>query len=174
MFTCYFVLCHWTTDGRIIVDQPVDQLLTTQSDYFAIDSNTWLTDEERAALRVQQEAVERAAEARRGRIVVTFDLLGRQVVVADRDEGAPPQGLQEGPAGQSSLFVPSAARMDGSHGSSGQARDAVVDGQFDVSTAEGEALLEGPMRAVINPAAHVVPTFTAPSAAQLARVTVPR
>lgn len=60
-------------------------VIDDQSDYFAIDSNAWLTDEERAELKRREAAVEAAAEAAKKRITVTVDLLGRRVIM---DNGA--------------------------------------------------------------------------------------
>ena len=102
--------------------------------------------------------------------MVTFDLLGRQVVVAGGDEGASGGVV----AGQGSLFVPSAS-MPGVDGTSGEGPASVgIEGQQAAGGLGEGPLLEGPLRAVVNPTAHVAPTFTTPSAAQLARVAVPR
>lgn len=117
--------------------------------------------------------MERAAEAQRGRIVVTFDLLGRQVLVtgeaAQDAHGQGSQGPQQGPL-QGSLFVPSGVTEQGHAGPSGQDGGSVEHGGVEVSPEAAE----GPLRAVCNPAAHVVPTFATPSTAQRARVAVPR
>lgn len=61
------------------------KVIDDQSDYFEIDSNTWLTDEERADLRRQQQKAEAAEEQRRNKMVVTLDLLGRRVLM-DEDK----------------------------------------------------------------------------------------
>lgn len=58
-------------------------VIDDQSDYFAIDSNAWLSDSEKMELKRQQHEAEAAAEERRKRIVVTVDLLGRRVVMSD-------------------------------------------------------------------------------------------
>lgn len=57
------------------------QVIDDQSDYFEIDTNAWLTDEERAQLRQRQRELEEAEESRRRRVVVSIDLLGRQVIM---------------------------------------------------------------------------------------------
>jgi hypothetical protein len=56
-------------------------VIDDQSDYFAIDSNAWLSDEERAELKRRQAEAEAAAEAAKKRMTVTVDLLGRRVVM---------------------------------------------------------------------------------------------
>lgn len=56
-------------------------IIDDQSDFFEIDGNVWLSQEEKAVLRDR----EREAEERRNdkRLYVTFDLLGRKIVSAD-------------------------------------------------------------------------------------------
>jgi hypothetical protein len=56
-------------------------VIDDQSDYFAIDSNAWLSDEERAELKRRQAEEDAAAEAVKKRMTVTVDLLGRRVVM---------------------------------------------------------------------------------------------
>ncbi len=59
---------------------PHSAVLDDQSDYFEIDANAWLTDEERAGLRqrrILEEEAEAAVRSRRG--TITIDLLGRKV-----------------------------------------------------------------------------------------------
>ncbi|KAL3691554.1 hypothetical protein R1sor_005205 [Riccia sorocarpa] len=72
-------------------------VIDDQSEYFNIDGNTWLTDQEKAMLKKRQEEEERIAEERRKRVVVTIDLLGRKVVMADQGNA------QENAEGQSIL-----------------------------------------------------------------------
>ena len=60
-------------------------VIDDQSDYFAIDSNAWLSDEERAELKRRQAEAEAAAEASKKRMTVTVDLLGRRVVMDNQD-----------------------------------------------------------------------------------------
>jgi hypothetical protein len=61
-------------------------VIDDQSDYFAIDSNAWLSDEERTELKRRQAEAEAAAEAAKKRMTVTVDLLGRRVVMDGSDE----------------------------------------------------------------------------------------
>jgi len=61
-------------------------VIDDQSDYFAIDSNAWLSDEERAELKRRQAEDEAAAEAAKKRMTVTVDLLGRRVVMEDSNQ----------------------------------------------------------------------------------------
>jgi len=56
-------------------------VIDDQSDYFEIDSNTWLTDEEKADLHRQKAKLEASEEQRRRKIMVTLDLLGRRVIM---------------------------------------------------------------------------------------------
>jgi hypothetical protein len=61
-------------------------VIDDQSDYFAIDSNAWLSDEERAELKRRQAEAEAAADAAKKRMTVTVDLLGRRVVMDNGGE----------------------------------------------------------------------------------------
>lgn len=63
-------------------------VIDDQSDYFEIDSNTWLTDEEKADLHRQNAKLEASEEQRRNKIIVTLDLLGRRVIM---DQGEIPK-----------------------------------------------------------------------------------
>ncbi|KAJ9511486.1 hypothetical protein QJQ45_029846, partial [Haematococcus lacustris] len=80
-------------------------VIDDQSDYFEVDTNAWLTDQERHELRQRRQVqilprsthhtspnpacasswrIEMEAEAaRRSRVAITLDLLGRRVLVAD-------------------------------------------------------------------------------------------
>ncbi len=65
-------------------------VIDDQSDYFEVDSNAWLTDEEKQRLRERQRLEQAADQARRGaaRLALTLDLLGRRVLVADPVQAA--------------------------------------------------------------------------------------
>ncbi|PRW59891.1 activating signal cointegrator 1 isoform A [Chlorella sorokiniana] len=63
-------------------------VLDDQSDFFEIDANAWLTDEERAVLKQRERELAEAEEARRRRVMVTFDLLGRKVIVDGSADGS--------------------------------------------------------------------------------------
>ncbi|GIL84063.1 hypothetical protein Vretifemale_12782 [Volvox reticuliferus] len=56
-------------------------VIDDQSDFFEIDTNSWLTDQERAELRQRRQMEKEAEEARRRRLTVTIDLIGRKVVL---------------------------------------------------------------------------------------------
>jgi hypothetical protein len=59
-------------------------VLDDQEDHYAfldIDANPWLTDEERTVLKQREREAQEAEEARRRRVVVSFDLLGRKVLL---------------------------------------------------------------------------------------------
>eukprot|EP00850_Spirogloea_muscicola_P002859 SM000011S19037 [mRNA] locus=s11:558565:560590:+ [translate_table: standard] len=62
------------------------EVIDDQSDYFQIDSNAWLSEEEKLQLQKRQEDMERTEEERKRRVVVTFDLLGRKVVMAESEQ----------------------------------------------------------------------------------------
>lgn len=56
-------------------------VIDDQSDYYEIDGNSWLSKEEKEMLKKKQEEMEEAERAKRNRVVVTFDLVGRKVLV---------------------------------------------------------------------------------------------
>ncbi|RDY12225.1 Activating signal cointegrator 1 [Mucuna pruriens] len=60
-------------------------VIDDQSDYYEIDGNSWLSKEEKELLKKKQEQMEEAERAKRNRVVVTFDLVGRKVLV-NQDE----------------------------------------------------------------------------------------
>ncbi|ESW27310.1 hypothetical protein PHAVU_003G190700 [Phaseolus vulgaris] len=60
-------------------------VIDDQSDYYEIDGNSWLSKEEKELLKKKQEEMEEAERAKRNRVVVTFDLVGRKVLV-NKDE----------------------------------------------------------------------------------------
>lgn len=61
-------------------------VIDDQSDFFEIDSNVWLSEEERSQFKEQQLLEEARAEENRRKIVVTVDLMGRQVLMARQSE----------------------------------------------------------------------------------------
>ncbi|XP_039124832.1 activating signal cointegrator 1 [Dioscorea cayenensis subsp. rotundata] len=60
-------------------------VIDDQSDYYEIEGNSWLSAEEKDLLMKKQKEIEEANEAQRKKVIVTFDLLGRKVLV-NRDE----------------------------------------------------------------------------------------
>ncbi|KAF2315963.1 hypothetical protein GH714_040758 [Hevea brasiliensis] len=60
-------------------------VIDDQSDYYEIEGNSWLSKEEKELLRKKQQAIEEAETAKRNKVVVTFDLVGRKVLV-NQDE----------------------------------------------------------------------------------------
>ncbi|DBB04417.1 TPA: hypothetical protein ACH3X1_012899 [Trebouxia sp. C0004] len=62
------------------------QVIDDQSDYFEIDSNTWLSDQERNELKARARDEAAAQEARKNKVTITVDLLGRQVLMSDSPE----------------------------------------------------------------------------------------
>ncbi|PKA50718.1 hypothetical protein AXF42_Ash017597 [Apostasia shenzhenica] len=61
------------------------KVIDDQSDYYEIEGNSWLSEGEKELLKKKQEEIEEAEEARRRKVIVTFDLVGRKVVL-NRDE----------------------------------------------------------------------------------------
>ncbi|GAV57831.1 zf-C2HC5 domain-containing protein [Cephalotus follicularis] len=60
-------------------------VIDDQSDYYEIEGNSWLSMEEKELLRKKKEEIEEAEEAQRNKVVVTFDLVGRKVLL-NQDE----------------------------------------------------------------------------------------
>ncbi|CAK8563170.1 unnamed protein product [Lathyrus sativus] len=60
-------------------------VIDDQSDYYELDGNTWLSKEEKELLKKKQEEIEEAEQAKRNKVVVTFDLVGRKVLL-NQDE----------------------------------------------------------------------------------------
>ncbi|KAF5734692.1 activating signal cointegrator 1 [Tripterygium wilfordii] len=56
-------------------------VIDDQSDYYEIEGNGWLSPEERELLKKKREEIEEAARAKRSKVVVTFDLFGRKVLL---------------------------------------------------------------------------------------------
>lgn len=56
-------------------------VIDDQSDYYELDGNTWLSKEEKELLKKKQEEMEEAERAKRNKVVVTFDLVGRKVLL---------------------------------------------------------------------------------------------
>ncbi|TVU09521.1 hypothetical protein EJB05_43001 [Eragrostis curvula] len=52
-----------------------------QSDYYEMDGNSWLSSKEKSNLKKQQEEAQEAAEKEKGKVIVTFDLVGRKVIL---------------------------------------------------------------------------------------------
>lgn len=73
-------------------------VIDDQSDYYEIEGNSWLSKEEKELLRKKKEEIEEAERAKRNRVVMTFDLVGRKVLL-NKDEAAELQkGILSRPA----------------------------------------------------------------------------
>ncbi|GLJ50084.1 hypothetical protein SUGI_1065250 [Cryptomeria japonica] len=59
-------------------------VIDDQSDYYEYEGNTWISEEEKKLLQKKQEEIEEAKQANRNKVVVTFDLVGRKVVMTDQ------------------------------------------------------------------------------------------
>ncbi|XP_048137118.1 activating signal cointegrator 1 isoform X3 [Rhodamnia argentea] len=55
-------------------------VIDDQSDYYEIEGNSWLSKEEKELLIKKKEEIEEAERAKRSRVVMTFDLVGRKVL----------------------------------------------------------------------------------------------
>ncbi|ERN11349.1 activating signal cointegrator 1 isoform X2 [Amborella trichopoda] len=60
-------------------------VIDDQSDYYEIEGNSWLSAEDKALLQKKQRETEDAERARRNKLVVTFDLVGRKVVMNENE-----------------------------------------------------------------------------------------
>ncbi|XP_030937162.1 activating signal cointegrator 1 [Quercus lobata] len=60
-------------------------VIDDQSDYYEIEGNSWLSKEEKELLKKKQEEIEEAERAKRNKVVVTFDLVGRKVLLNEDD-----------------------------------------------------------------------------------------
>ncbi|XP_062168426.1 uncharacterized protein LOC133874584 [Alnus glutinosa] len=60
-------------------------VIDDQSDYYEIEGNSWLSMEEKELLRKKREDIEEAEQAKRNKVVVTFDLVGRKVLLNEDD-----------------------------------------------------------------------------------------
>jgi len=65
------------TERTVVIDD--------QSDYYDVEGNAWISEEEKQLLRKKQEEIEEADRARRNKLVVTFDLVGRKVVMTEQE-----------------------------------------------------------------------------------------
>ncbi|CAN4086347.1 unnamed protein product [Withania somnifera] len=60
-------------------------VIDDQSDYYEIEGNSWLSKEEKELLRKKKEEIEEAERAKRNRVVIAFDLVGRKVLLNKDD-----------------------------------------------------------------------------------------
>ncbi|KAM3257774.1 hypothetical protein ACQJBY_049844 [Aegilops geniculata] len=58
-----------------------------QSDYFEMEGNSWLSSKEKTNLKKVHDEAQDAAEKQKGKVTVTFDLVGRKVIL-NNDEAA--------------------------------------------------------------------------------------
>ncbi|KAK1427198.1 hypothetical protein QVD17_15881 [Tagetes erecta] len=62
-------------------------VIDDQSDYYEMEGNTWLSMEEKELLRKKREEIEEAERANRSKVVISFDLVGRKVLL-NEDEAS--------------------------------------------------------------------------------------
>uniref|UniRef100_A0A453KYE9 Zinc finger C2HC5-type domain-containing protein n=1 Tax=Aegilops tauschii subsp. strangulata TaxID=200361 RepID=A0A453KYE9_AEGTS len=58
-----------------------------QSDYFEMEGNSWLSSKEKTNLKKVHDEAQDAAEKQKGKVTVTFDLVGRKVIL-NKDDAA--------------------------------------------------------------------------------------
>ncbi|KAK8921422.1 hypothetical protein KSP39_PZI020279 [Platanthera zijinensis] len=63
------------------------KVIDDQSDYYGFEGNSWISGQEKELLKKKQEEIEEAEKAQKGKVIVTFDLVGRKVVL-NREEAA--------------------------------------------------------------------------------------
>ncbi|XP_076922711.1 uncharacterized protein LOC143584574, partial [Bidens hawaiensis] len=56
-------------------------VIDDQSDYYEMEGNTWLSMEEKELLRKKKEEIEEVERANRNKVVISFDLVGRKVLL---------------------------------------------------------------------------------------------
>ncbi|CAI5512551.1 unnamed protein product [Closterium sp. Naga37s-1] len=111
-------------------------VIDDQSDYFKSngadgDGDAWLTNEEKEILRRREEEREREEEERRRRVVVTLDLIGRRVLVADTPGadvaggGADAAGSAGAKSGQEGSEKQRKGASEGANGKPGGGRTGV-------------------------------------------------
>ncbi|KAK6148536.1 hypothetical protein DH2020_019448 [Rehmannia glutinosa] len=60
-------------------------VIDDQSDYYEIEANSWLSIEEKELLKKKREELEEAERAQRSKVVISFDLLGRKVLLNENE-----------------------------------------------------------------------------------------
>lgn len=61
------------------------QVIDDECDYYATDSNQWLSSEDRDKLRTREEELRQSRHGSRRDRKITFDFAGRRVIDADDD-----------------------------------------------------------------------------------------
>ncbi|KAL8123547.1 hypothetical protein AgCh_011500 [Apium graveolens] len=56
-------------------------VIDDQSDYYNVEGSTWISPEEKELLRKKQEEIEVDERAKRSKVVMSFDLVGRKVLM---------------------------------------------------------------------------------------------
>ncbi|KAK2973542.1 hypothetical protein RJ640_010597 [Escallonia rubra] len=62
-------------------------VIDDQSDYYNIEGNSWLSTEEKELLMKKKEEIEEAERAKRSKVIMSFDLVGRKVLM-NEDEAS--------------------------------------------------------------------------------------
>ncbi|DBA78040.1 TPA: hypothetical protein ACH3X2_008016 [Trebouxia sp. C0005] len=94
------------------------KVIDDQSDYFEIDSNTWLSDQERNELKARARDEAAAQEARKNKVTITVDLLGRQVLMSDSPEARQLEASQSATPSTASSAQQSASELPSTSSSS--------------------------------------------------------
>ncbi|KAI3877847.1 hypothetical protein MKW92_047092 [Papaver armeniacum] len=74
-------------------------VIDDQSDYYEIEGNSWLSKEEKGLLMKKRQDIEEADKARRNKVVMTFDLVGRKVLMSkgENEETEPENSILRRP-----------------------------------------------------------------------------
>ena len=78
-------------------------VIDDQSDFFEIDSNIWLSQEEKAFLKQKEEEMEAERRSERDKVYVTFDLLGRKVTTSRGKPESQEAGQVEAPGAEAAI-----------------------------------------------------------------------
>ena len=73
-----YLFLHSTRQTKVIDDE---------MDYFSVDSNQWMSDKEREALRKREDQLREQRHGSRRNKAITLDFAGRRVVEDDNDIG---------------------------------------------------------------------------------------
>nr|GEU55185.1 activating signal cointegrator 1 [Tanacetum cinerariifolium]GEW57015.1 activating signal cointegrator 1 [Tanacetum cinerariifolium] len=75
-------------------------VIDDQSDYYEIEGNSWLSMEEKELLNKKKEEIEEAERANRNKVVISFDLLGRKVLLNEEASEQSQQSILFRPANE--------------------------------------------------------------------------
>ncbi len=150
------------------------RVIDDQSDYVSAESNPWLSEQERAALRAAADKVAADAEARKRRVTVTIDLVGRRVLSADEGDDAAAEeqrrqeAMQRANEADAAAAATAAEYAAGGGRSAGLAADAAarLRGQAAGGGVDGSDDVGPALRMMSNPTAPHTPVFVSKTSKQ--------